>query len=576
MDKEEREGTSYPLLDSHHEQTSEVNGDAQENPKNSTQKMAMDNMEDEEVRDEKYDSMLIVQPEQASGSKTPLCQMILLCVMFNISMVAYYGLESLQSSINPEAGLGVTSLGVLCFLISLSSVYGAGVVQKLTPKVSLITGMAGVLMFVIANFYPRHWTLLLGSVCFGSSSGPMFVSQAIVMWHLCTLHAENSQMKPEKGQKIATKCESCTGNGQKDAAMNPCNAKDERHAQKAHKKATKGEKDVKHVYSQFNAWYQFALGMSKPMGLAISAVVLRSVVHAAAGSAMEQDDSINNKIVERSPWENSLRMNRTNTSTAVNFSLCGINHCPYMKSHTEVLLQPPSHLAHITTACYTITAMSALVMAFFLNPVKYKTSQTWYREVLLFLRCHCDIRVLLLLFLFMLTGLQEAMLAGNFYSSFVSCYLGLGRLSAVVICEGIVLSLAALSVSVVSRIIPRQIQLTGSILTNITIGFIWIIFSPSDEWQLFALAGASGATIGIMKANFYPLFATEFPPDIAPVIVSIWFAYTWVCKGVVFFYSAYLCYFAKTVIYIGINSVALVTYVYAEVLFWRRRKSNRY
>jgi len=89
------------------------------------------------------------------------------CVYFLIN-VSYSGLETLQSTVNADQGLGTTSIGVLyAFLIVCSLLVGPTVVDRLRAKRTLYMAWSANAVFALANAFPRWETLVPASAFVG-------------------------------------------------------------------------------------------------------------------------------------------------------------------------------------------------------------------------------------------------------------------------------------------------------------------------------------------------------------------------------------------------------------------------
>jgi len=89
------------------------------------------------------------------------------CVYFLIN-VSYSGLETLQSTVNAQHGLGTTSIGVLyAFLIVFSLLVGPTVVDRLRAKRTLYVFWTANAVFAVANAFPRWETLVPASAFVG-------------------------------------------------------------------------------------------------------------------------------------------------------------------------------------------------------------------------------------------------------------------------------------------------------------------------------------------------------------------------------------------------------------------------
>lgn len=89
------------------------------------------------------------------------------CVYFLIS-VSYSGLETLQSTVNAQQGLGTTSIGVLyAALIASSLLVSPTVVDRLRTKRTLYVFWSANAVFAVANAFPRWETLVPASAFVG-------------------------------------------------------------------------------------------------------------------------------------------------------------------------------------------------------------------------------------------------------------------------------------------------------------------------------------------------------------------------------------------------------------------------
>ena len=386
-----------------------------------------------------------------------LSQLFLLTLLLPVTFIGYYGLEALQSSINPDGGLGSTALSLLCILIGISSALGSVAVRVVTPKGMLLLGGSGCFLYIAVNFHPTYPSLAVGAVWMGLTAGAQCVAAAIVLVHICQQYAM--------------------------VTRTPFNQ----------------------VMNVMNGIFQFVFACSKPLALSISAAVFHNIVHQENTNLWTDNgyNSSNGYYGYNSHNGYNYSINASSLSAIGNnshkdFSVCGANFCPYIDQHVDVLLTPDPMLVYILMACYAVTTGIGFIMTFFLNNVPYKTSQSCLQELMVLCCLHCNPRVLILILPFMSLGMIESMLSSSFYPSFVSCYLGLGRLSAVVICEGCCLAIAALLSGFLSKIIARQQQIIFGFIVNIVVGLLWLIMSPSQECFLFLMASLQGASIGML------------------------------------------------------------------------------
>ncbi|XP_061756869.1 protein unc-93 homolog A isoform X3 [Nerophis ophidion] len=88
---------------------------------------------------------------------------------------AYGGLQSLQSSLNAEEGMGVTSLSVIYASIIISSMFLPPImIKNLGCKWTIVAGMACYVSYSFGNLYPGWYTLIPTSVILGLGGSPLW------------------------------------------------------------------------------------------------------------------------------------------------------------------------------------------------------------------------------------------------------------------------------------------------------------------------------------------------------------------------------------------------------------------
>ncbi|XP_031178285.1 protein unc-93 homolog A [Sander lucioperca] len=88
---------------------------------------------------------------------------------------AYGGLQSLQSSLNAEQGMGVASLSVIYASIIISSMFLPPLmIKNLGCKWTIVVGMACYVSYSFGNLYPGWYTLMPTSVILGLGGSPLW------------------------------------------------------------------------------------------------------------------------------------------------------------------------------------------------------------------------------------------------------------------------------------------------------------------------------------------------------------------------------------------------------------------
>ncbi|KAJ8009050.1 hypothetical protein DPEC_G00084810 [Dallia pectoralis] len=110
---------------------------------------------------------------------------------------AYGGLQSLQSSLNAEEGMGVTSLSVIYASIIVSSMFLPPIlIKNIGCKWTIVAGMGCYVTYSIGNLYPGWYTLIPTSIILGMGGSPLWSAK-------CTLLTISGNLQAPKDNKKA-------------------------------------------------------------------------------------------------------------------------------------------------------------------------------------------------------------------------------------------------------------------------------------------------------------------------------------------------------------------------------------
>ena len=131
----------------------------------------------------------VLPPRKPPSMKNPFRQSLVVSFSFMFIFTAYLSIQNLQSSLNHEAGLGVTSLACLYGAIILSGTLSPSVIRTIGAKRSLVLAWICHILYTSTNFYPHWFTLIPSSILLGLSSGPMWTSQGLYLTSCGEAHA---------------------------------------------------------------------------------------------------------------------------------------------------------------------------------------------------------------------------------------------------------------------------------------------------------------------------------------------------------------------------------------------------
>ncbi|XP_063773795.1 protein unc-93 homolog A-like [Pseudophryne corroboree] len=108
-----------------------------------------------------------------------LKNLIIVSFGFLLLFTAYGGLQSLQSSLNPEKGLGVASLSVIYGCLILSSLFLAPIlIKKIGCKWTIVASMCCYITYSVGNFQANWYSIIITSAILGFGGGPLWTANS--------------------------------------------------------------------------------------------------------------------------------------------------------------------------------------------------------------------------------------------------------------------------------------------------------------------------------------------------------------------------------------------------------------
>ncbi|XP_036918179.1 protein unc-93 homolog A [Sturnira hondurensis] len=112
---------------------------------------------------------------------------------FLLLFTAYGGLQSLQSSLYSEEGLGVAVLSTLYGAMLLSSMFLPPLlIRTLGCKWTIVTAMSCYVTFSLGNFYASWYTLVPTSILLGLGAAPLWSAQGTYLTTVGNAYAEKA------------------------------------------------------------------------------------------------------------------------------------------------------------------------------------------------------------------------------------------------------------------------------------------------------------------------------------------------------------------------------------------------
>ena len=124
---------------------------------------------------------------------------ITLAICFLCVLSPFEGLQTLQSSLHHQQGLGVTSLAFMYIGHVIASVFTPAIIYNIGVKNSLMLAWLGHGIYVLSNAYPHWATLMPGSFVLGFVGSTMWTSAKICLSALAIVKVQqDSKRVPTK------------------------------------------------------------------------------------------------------------------------------------------------------------------------------------------------------------------------------------------------------------------------------------------------------------------------------------------------------------------------------------------
>lgn len=156
-------------VDKKKEQSSE-NGPTANQAQAKEESEALKPSEMESVELEEAEIKPVLSPEEIKREKFKIMKnMLIVSFGFLFLFTAFQSLQNLQSSLNPDKGLGLASLSVIYAALILSCMFVPPLmVGRLGCKWTLVISMIGYVLYTASNYYARWWTLIPASIIIGT------------------------------------------------------------------------------------------------------------------------------------------------------------------------------------------------------------------------------------------------------------------------------------------------------------------------------------------------------------------------------------------------------------------------
>ncbi|GAB1608588.1 UNC93-like protein [Argonauta hians] len=139
---------------------------------------------------QKNDDISDIRCESYSNPLRPFKNLMVICIGHMLFSIAYISLRNLQSSINHEKGLGITSLACIYGGFVFGCVFTTAIVHRFGPKLTLIGSVLFHVAFSLANAFPSFYSMVPASAIAGISQAAMWTALGTYITHIAKVAAQ--------------------------------------------------------------------------------------------------------------------------------------------------------------------------------------------------------------------------------------------------------------------------------------------------------------------------------------------------------------------------------------------------
>ncbi|KAK3576536.1 hypothetical protein CHS0354_018042 [Potamilus streckersoni] len=357
--------------------------------------------------------------------------LILLCASFILMFSAFRAIQNLQSSINNQDNLGIITMSCVHGTMFFTCVLAPVIINKLTAKWALVSGMTSFLCWIAANFYSRFYTLIPFGILAGLGQGILWTAESS---YILKLAFDTSRVSKEGLEKEAFR-----------------------------------------FHGIFLACFQ----TTHIWGNLISSLIFHSARKVAMAAASATVDDYDNNTYHQEDGPVS----------------CGGYYIPQTIKPFAPPEEYPGALWKLMTVYLVLGGISFCLILFCLDKIgaKVEPEKTGYQIVIdhvTMLLSNKSFRLLIPLLIF--NGLQQGFVFADFNQAYVTCAMrSVEYIGYAMIILGLANVISAIFVAVCARLIPREVVFgVGGVLhMGLMIGFL--IWMPEKNLSVFFILAAA-------------------------------------------------------------------------------------
>jgi len=267
------------------------------------------------------------------------------------------------------------------------------------------------------------------------------------------------------------------------------------------------------------------------------------------------------------------------TNRSMDDLICGAAFCPSTALPSSANNVERSTVNILLGILIAITCLAIVVLYFFLDPLKEKEEVNTQSTRVVFLstiKLLKDRRVLMLIPITVISGLEEGFMFGDFTKAYVTCSIGIEMVGFVMICFGATCCATSMVlVTVAKQVSILAVMVIGMLLhLGLMCSFLYWDIERTDYIGLFASAGVWGICDAIWQTQIVAFYGIIFHDkrDEAMSLSKLWLSLGFI---IAFAYGNLLCQKVKIYIFITLLVVGMAMYGYLEYEWRKLRKMEK-
>ncbi|XP_065194173.1 protein unc-93 homolog A-like [Sycon ciliatum] len=455
-------------------------------------------------------------PAKSRQPRYHLVNLIMMSVCFFFVFTAYSALQNLQASLNTS---GKTCLAVLYGMLLVSCFITPPLVQRLSPRITMVICMSIHCAFTAANYYPSEYVLLPACGLLGLASAPLWTAQQIYV--TTSAHMYHEYTKTPAATVGSSKQGSAAAAGE-------------------------AESTIDKVLGRFNGIFFLIFQFTQIAGNLISSLALHAT---GAGQQLDENATCSHS---------NATGNNTSSGTDVKDSV----------RYTLLSVYLACDVAGVLLCLFCLRSLSKSVSEYKATDLKSSCLATLRRVI--------DPYMLLLIPVVIYSGMQQAYIFAEFTKYYITDCLGIGWVGYVMLVLGVVDAASSLLCGRLAAHVGRvPIVLAGALVNAALIAFLIIWIRKPDLLAVFIVASSWGFVDAVWNTQLNTVFGIIFARDQESAFANY---RLWQSAGfcISFAYGNALEMPVKLWILVGVLSVSVTLYIVSEIRWYREQKRSKY